>query len=71
MTQIPLDYITDIGRIKDYTDKILKLKRALPVFFRLVSCFLNLEEFRKRYTTKQILDLQFRKVAAAGPGYFK
>ena len=49
MTQIPLDYK------KDYTDKILKLKEPYQ-YFQAGVLLLNLEEFRKRYTTKQILD---------------
>ena len=40
---------------KDYTDKILKLKEPYQ-YFQAGVLLLNLEEFRKRYTTKQILD---------------
>ena len=40
---------------KEYTDKILKLKEPYQ-YFQAGVLLLNLEEFRKRYTTKQILD---------------
>ncbi|MBT9790650.1 DUF4422 domain-containing protein [Clostridium sp. MCC344] len=40
---------------KDYTDKILKLKEPYQ-YFQAGVLLLNLEEFRKRYTTKQVLD---------------
>ena len=40
---------------KDYTDKILRLKEPYQ-YFQAGVLLLNLEEFRKRYTTKQILD---------------
>ena len=40
---------------KEYTDKVLKLKEPYQ-YFQAGVLLLNLEEFRKRYTTKQILD---------------
>ena len=40
---------------KEYTDKILKLKEPYQ-YFQAGVLLLNLEEFRKRYTTKKILD---------------
>lgn len=40
---------------KRYTDKVLKLKEPYQ-YFQAGVLLLNLKEFRKRYTTKQILD---------------
>lgn len=40
---------------KEYTDKILKLKEPYQ-YFQAGVLLLNLKEFRKRYTTKEILD---------------
>ena len=40
---------------KEYTDKILKLKEPYQ-YFQAGVLLLNLKEFRKRYTTKQVLD---------------
>lgn len=41
--------------MKRYTDKVLKLKEPYQ-YFQAGVLLLNLKEFRKRYTTKQILD---------------
>lgn len=40
---------------KEYTDEILKLKEPYQ-YFQAGVLLLNLKEFRKRYTTKQVLD---------------
>ena len=40
---------------KEYTDKVLKLKEPYQ-YFQAGVLLLNLKEFRKRYTTKEILD---------------
>lgn len=54
--QIPPDFITGIRRTKKkYTDQVLKLKEPYK-YFQAGVLLLNLAEFRKAYTTKQILD---------------